>query len=114
MILHNQIHKPVKKMLAFFFRDPIDLLNMNAYGKNTLPARNRVGANHRVLSTQYLANILGRTTRSTMDIKIVLLSNFIEPRLSICRCQTLKELLVRLRDAVVDFVTGCPEGVYEV
>lgn len=111
VILDDQAHEPVKKMSALLICNTIDLLDMAANCENTLPPSDWVGADHRMLSAQFLANILGSSARTRVNLEAVLLGNVVEARLGIGGSQALEELLVWLREAVVDLITGSPQRI---
>lgn len=113
MVLNNEIHEPVKKMSTFFFSDPVDLLDVGSNGENTLPPSDWVRANHRMFSPQFITHILGGAARTRVDLEAIVLGDLVEARLGIGGRETLEELLVWLREAVVDLVTGCPQGIYQ-
>jgi len=105
VILDNKSNKPLKKMAALFFRKTIDLLDVRANGEHTLPAGDRVGADHGVLGNQLLSDIFGCAAGSGVDCEIVVFGDLVESRLGICCRQGFQELLVGLGESIVYFVT---------
>lgn len=96
MVLNDKIHEPVEKMTALLLRDTVDLLNVRADSKDTLPAGDRVGTDDRVLSDKLFSDVLRRATRAKVDGEIVAFGNFVEAGLRIGCGQALQELLIRL------------------
>lgn len=111
MVVDNQSIEPAENVLALFLRKTVDLLGMMAYSKNTLPARNRVGADDGMDRLQIISDVLWSTSWCGVQFEIVLLRALIKDGLCVGSGQAFQELLVRLRDTVVDFVSGCPERI---
>lgn len=80
-------------------------------GEDALPPGDRVGAHHRVNSSETVADVLGTTTRGCVQLELIVLGALVEEGLRIRGCQRLQEFLIRLGNAVVDFVSGSPQCV---
>lgn len=83
MVLDNKIHKPVEKMGTFFLGNIVDLLNMCSHGKNTLPARHRVGPDDGMFSAQLFADVLGCASWTKVNLEVIVLSYFVKARLGV-------------------------------
>jgi hypothetical protein len=64
-----------------------------------------------VYSCEFSSNILGGTTRLVVDLEAATLSSFDEPRLAERCRQTLKELLIRRRNSIIDLITRGPKRI---
>ena len=98
-------------MIAFLLRKIIDFGNMMSHSKHALPARYGVSTDNRMNGLQHLPYILWRTPRAGEDFKVVFLGNLVELGLGICCRQTIQELLVWLRNAIIYLVSRGPECI---
>lgn len=111
MVLIYQLQEPVKQFPALLLAETINVLDMPSDREYTLPAGDRVGTDDGMDSFELWTNILRRTPFFGVELEVAALSDVFEPRLRECCCQSLKELLVRLADTVVDLVARGPEGI---
>lgn len=61
----------------------MDMLNVMAHGKDTLPPSNRIGTDHGMNSLQNIADIFGSSSRSREERKSVVVSCLFESRLCV-------------------------------
>lgn len=85
MILHNQLHKPIQRLPALLFRQPIDLLHMMTDRKYRVPSRHRIRPNDRMNGRQVFAYVLRSTARLTVDLEPVFFGAGVEAWLRVCR-----------------------------
>ncbi len=111
VVLDNELGEPVEEVLGFSLAEAVDLSNVVANSEDTLPAGDRVGADDGVDGLKELADVLGGTTLSTVNLKAVAVSSLVEAGLGICGGQGVKEALDGLGDAVVDLVARSPERI---
>lgn len=111
VILDNQLHEPIEKMLRLLLAQSVDSLHVIADSENRLPARHRVGANYGMDRLKDLANILGRTTLCGPDLDTVFLGGSIKQRLRVVSRQGIEEASQSWRDAVVELVARGPKSV---
>ena len=104
MVLDDQLHEPVQKMLGFLIRQAMDPFHVVADGKDGFPARHRVSANNRMDRLEDLADVLGGAARGRVDGEVVALGGVAEQWLGVVGCQGVEELAEGRRDAVVEFV----------
>lgn len=81
--------------------------------EDALPASDRVRPDDRVHSRQMLAYILRRASWPLMynHMLRVCFGSLQKAITDECRSQTLEKLLVRLREAVIKLITGCPQRI---
>ena len=107
----DEIEEPGEKLLALLVRQTIDVLDVPADGEDALPSGDRVGADDRVDRFQLGSYVLGSTARLVVELEPGSLGDLGESRLLERSGQALQELLVRLADAIVDFVSRGPECI---
>lgn len=96
VILDNQIHEPLQQVVALLLGDSVYFLDVRSHGEYTLPTRDWVSAYNRVLGAKLFSNVLGSAAWARVNFEVVVLSNLIEARLSVCCSKTFQEFLVRL------------------
>ena len=94
MVIRNQINKPLQSMLALRLRQPIDLLHVVADGEDGFPARDGIGADHRVDGLEFGADVLGRAAWRAVQLESVVFGGFFEPGLRVCGAEAIEEPLV--------------------
>ena len=85
---------------------------MRADSEDGLPARHRVGADHRMDGGEGVADVFGGAARSAEQLETVFLGGFAELGLRIGGGEGFEEFLVRAGDAVEELVSGGPESVF--
>lgn len=114
VVIDEQSHEPCEESLTLLLSHVVNLGNVMAECEDGLPARDGVGADDGVDGFEELADILGSTALSSEELEAVLLGGLVEARLGVGGGQGVEEFLVWFRDAVVQFVAGGPEGVYDL
>lgn len=71
MILHDQLHKPIQKAARFFFRQPVDVLDVVADGEHGLPTGDGVRADDRVHGLEDVADVLGGAAGGGVHLEVV-------------------------------------------
>lgn len=112
MILNQESSEELQQLLRLVLRNTINVANMVSNWKNALPTCSWIGPHDRVDGLQLLADVFWGTTWFGVDWEAVAFRDFVEVRLRKGDCQTLKEFLIWLRNAVVDFIAGCKHSVY--
>ena len=84
---------------------------MDADGIDSLPAGDGIGADNGVNGREIGADVLRGAAGAFEKGEASLGSDGVELRLGKGAAQGLVELLVGFGDAVVDVVTGCPQGI---
>ena len=112
MIVFQQRLEPAQQQSAFFRRHPVDVVDVLSHRVQTLPARHRVGADHRVHGAEHAAYVLGGAARLVVDFDACPCSGVVEVGSREGTGQAVEHLLEGWGDAVVEFVAGGPEGVY--
>ena len=74
VVLHNQLNKPIQKVLALLLAQAMNALHVVADGEDGLPARDRVGADDGVHGVERLADVFGGAARRRVDGEVVALS----------------------------------------
>lgn len=87
------------------------MLDVVAESKDRLPAGHRVGAYDGVHGLENIADVLGSSTFPRVYLEPILIRRLFEFRLCVGCGERLEEFLNGGRDAVIDFVARCPEGV---
>ena len=87
------------------------MLDVPADGEDALPPSDRVGADNRVDRFQLGSYVLGSTARLIVELESGSLGDLGKSRLLERSGQALQELLVRLADTIVDFVSRGPECI---
>lgn len=108
MVLIHQVDEPVEQCLALFFCHTIDVLDMSAYWKDTLPTRDGIRSDNWMNSLELASNVLWRATSLVIKFKISSFRRIDKSWLSKGCRQCLQELLIWLADAIVDFVARGP------
>lgn len=111
MAVMNEIQEPLQQLFALFISETVDVLNVATDREDALPSSHGVGSNNGVDCLELSAHVLRGSTRLVIQLEAGSLSNVTEAGLLKGSSQRLKEFLVRLADAVVDFITRGPEGV---
>lgn len=111
MVVNKQPHEPFQQLVTLCLGQVVDALHVMAYSEDRFPASDGIGADHGVHGFENLADVLRRAARLGVDLEVVLSGSFVEFGLRVGRREAFEELLIGLRDPVVDFVPGCPEGV---
>lgn len=114
VVLDDELDEPVEEVLRLGLAQPVDLLDVVAHGEDALPARHGVRADDGVDRLEELAHVLGGAPLGAVQLEAVALSRLVEARLGVGCREGVEEALQGLRDAVVDLVAGCPEGVWLV
>lgn len=112
MAVVNEIQEPLQQLLALFIGETVDVLNMTANREDALPSGHGVGSDNGVNCLELSAHVLRGSTRLVIQLEAGALSNVTKAGLLKGSSQRLKEFLVRLADAVIDFIARGPEGVY--
>ncbi len=112
VVLDNQLREPVQEVLALLLGQAVDALDVVADGKDRLPARDRVRADHGVDRLEHLADVLRRAALLGVDGEAVALGRVVEGRLGGVGRQSVEEAAEGDRDAVVELVARGPESVY--
>lgn len=111
VVLDNELHEPLQRTLGLLGRELVDLLHVVADGEDGLPACDRVGVDHGVDGFEDFADVFGGAARLAVDFETVFFGGFVEGGLGVGGCEGFEELLVGLREAVVELVAGCPQSV---
>ena len=111
MISVDQIEEPGEKLLALLVCQAVDVLDVPAYREDALPSSYWVGADNRMDRFQLASHVLGSTARLIVELESGSLGDLGESRLLERSGQALQELLIRLADAIVDFVSRGPECI---
>ena len=111
MILHDEIGEPVEEMLRLFLGKPVDLLYVVTDGEDTLPAANGVGADDRMDRFEDVTDVLGRAAFIAVQLETIAFGSLSESRLSVCGCQTFKELLKWWRNTIKQLIARSPERI---
>lgn len=111
VVLDDELHKPVEKVLALIVRQPVDPLDVVAHGEDGLPTRHGVGADDGVDGLEDLADVLGCAPRRGVHVEVVALGRLVEARLGVVPRQGVEEAAEGGRDAVVELVSRGPEGI---
>lgn len=111
MSIVDKIQEPLKQLLALFVSKAVDVLNVATDREDALPSSDGVGSNNGVNGLELSAYVLRCTTRLVIQLEAGSLSNLTESRLLKSSSQRLEEFLVRLADAVIDFITRGPECI---
>jgi len=104
VVLIDKVQEPGQQLGAFFVSQAVDVLDVPSDGEDALPARNRIGAHDGVDGLEVGSDVLGGATGLVVEPEAGSLGDLAEARLLKGGRETLEELLVRLADAVVDFV----------
>lgn len=105
MVLVNQVDEPVKQGLALFLCEAVDMLDMSTNGKDTFPPSHRICANDWMNGFKLASDIFWGSTRLFVKLEAASLRGIIEPWLGKGCGECLQKLLIRLTDAVVDFIS---------
>jgi hypothetical protein len=62
-------------------------------------------------SLENVAYVLGRAALRRVQLEVVGVGSVLEPRLRVVRRQAVEEAAQGLRDTVIEFIAGSPEGV---
>lgn len=111
MVLVDQVEEPLQEMVALLLCHAIDVPHMTSDGEDALPPSDRVGADDWVDRLEVESDVLWCATGLAVELEPTLLGDFLEVWLGKGPCQPFQELLVWLADAIIDLVTGSPEGV---
>ena len=111
VVLSDHSKEFIEEVGALALGKTVNVLHMVTNGKDCLPAGYWVGADNWVYSGKLVADIEWRATLLSVQLEIVVLSCLCEKRLSVGSSQTLQELLVSWREAVVNLIAGGPKGV---
>lgn len=111
MVPVDQIQEPLEQLGALVLGHVVDLLDVDANGEDALPAGDGVGAHDRVDCLELGSDVLGRAPRLVVDFEPGDLGDLVEAWLFEGGGEALEESLIRLADAVVDFVARRPESV---
>lgn len=114
VVVDNQTDEPLQQVVTLFFGQSINLADVVTDGEDTLPAGHGVGADDRVDGRQVVADVVGAASRFGVQLKLVVLGALVEGGLRICCVKGLEELLIWPGDAVVDFIAGGPEGIFDL
>lgn len=95
MVFDNQLHEPIKEMLALFLGQSINPFRVVPNCKDALPASDRIGPNNRMNGSKLISGILRRAPRARVELEIVVFGALVENRLRISSSQSFQELLVR-------------------
>ena len=82
-----------------------------AHRKNTLPARDGVGADDRMHGLQGASNIVRGASRFVVDLEAAAFCRLVEVGLRKRAREALKQLLDRRRDAVIYLISRSPQCV---
>lgn len=96
MILHNELHEPIQRMLALSLTQALDALHMVSDREDRLPPGDWVRADDGVLGDQLGADVLGRAARLAVELEAVALRGFGEAGLCVDGSEALEEFLVWL------------------
>lgn len=113
VVVDNQPHKPLEEMLTLSVRKTVDALDMVAESKYTFPAGDWVSPDNWMGGSELSPNIFRSAAWTLVKLKTVFFGASNEPGLSIGGSQSIKKLLVRLRYPIINFISGCPEGIYK-
>lgn len=111
MVLDDEVDKPIEKMAALGLAEPMDAFDVLTNSKNRFPSGHGVRAYDRVNSFEHLAYIFRGAAFRAVDPKAILFGGLIELRLGVFGRQRIQKALQCRRDAVIQFVSGCPECI---
>lgn len=112
MAIVDKIQEPLQQLLALFISQAVDVPNVATDGEDALPSSDGVGSNNGVDSLELSADVFRSTTRLVVQLEACSLSDVTEAGLLKGSSQGLEEFLVRLANAVVDFIARGPESIY--
>ena len=114
VVLDDEPEEGFEQGGALLRLEAVDLLRVDADGIDGLPARDGVGAHDGVNGREVGADILRGAAGAFEKGEPALGGDGVELRLGEGAGQGLVEFLVGFRDAVVDVVAGCPQGVWDL
>lgn len=112
MVVIDKIQEPLQQMLALFVGHAIDVRDVSAHREDALPPSDGVRSDNGVDGLELTANILRSTARLFVELETLAFGNGAKVRLLKGCGESLEELLVRLADSIVDFVSRCPESIF--
>jgi len=110
-IVRDDFQNLSQQFLAFHFCYVVDMHAMQSTSENGFPPRDWMGSDERVDGGDIRAYIFRGATWSLIDTTTCLLCSLGDTWLIECASQAVEKPLIRLREAIVYFITGSPHGV---
>jgi len=111
MVLSDHTEELILEVGALTISQTVNVLAMVTNSKDALPSSDRIGANNGVVSGKFTTNVEWVTTGLLIKLELLVLGSLGEEGLSICSGQTIEELLVSRREAVIDLIARSPKSV---
>lgn len=112
VVLEDQVQEPVHQRLRLERGDVVDVADVLTDRVDGLPARHRVGANDWMGGGQLFAHIERRPAWGGIEREFASLGRLMELRLGAMHRQGFEKALNGGRDAVIELVARCPDGIY--
>lgn len=112
MVLVDEIQEPGEQLGALLLGQAVDVLDVDAHGEDALPARDGICAHDGVDGLELGSDVLRGAPRLVVDLEPAELGDLVEARLLKGGCKGLEKFLIRLANAVVDFVSRRPKSVW--
>ena len=104
VVFVDNVKEPRQERLALLLCHAVDVTDMAADREDALPPCHRVGTDDGMNGLELCPDVFRGATRLVVELEPGTLGDITEGRLLESGCQSLKESLIRLRDAVVDII----------